>query len=580
MPLKDVDLKTIEAYKKAVRADVTKINANSPTKFWIYKDIELPDVQGKKQKIPAFVTLIDDRAVRNVLKGKKLICMGACYLESNKVSFEPSKGKVPYRHLKASLPLYFGKPVFIPSNANEDDEADGEFEQEEEEQHPKTSQGVPTAPQPQATPDLSMAWLKLQGEMREAITANPARKDPLVQASQGMGELIKAGNADAVRQKMDAIHKLLAGPPPTSTTPQAPKPDATAISNAWGKLVPKIKESGDQALMQMASDAAKRLGELVKQGNIGEAQSIIDRLSQRLAALHPSSDGKPPAKDVMAAWQKLVPEMEKKAKADPALQQAVMRARKQVEELVKGGKTDEALKTIHELADLLAKPTAPTTGKSEEHEEQEKHEEQEDTRNPAFEKRFAELEERANELLKLRVGDVSQIRTVLGLASEKGGDGDFAGAAKLLDRLEALLDNAAESTEEEGAPYKGVVKYRAALVGFAVAKTSVNSALDKFVNVAYDVVPDDAEVAEEVAEMLRDLNDDLAGLIDGAMNMSEDEESPVKEDFKKALEQYISQVETDELIKRVDANPIHPASIAKTLGGALRRIQSSLPVPA
>lgn len=572
MPLKDVDLKTIEAYKKAVRADVTKINEKNPTKFWVYKDVELPNLQGKKQKIPAFVTLIDDKAVRNVCKGKKLTCMGVCFLESGKVSFEPTKGKVPYNHLKQGLPLFLGKMVFIPANANEDEEVEGEVEDGGDDEAPK--QGVPTAPQPSVMLDLSTAWMKLQGEMREAITANPSRKDPLVQAAQGMGELLKNGNADGVKQKMDAIRKLLAGPPPQSPGTQGPKLDGTAISNAWNKLVPKIKESGDKALLQMASDAAKRLGELVKQGNLAEAQAIIDRLTQRLAAVQPSGDGKPAAKDVMAAWQKLVPDMEKKGKADPAVHDAVMRAKKQVDDLVKAGKTDEALKAIDELSDLLAKAPAPTTG------EGEKPETQPDPRKADFDKRFADLDDRAQELLKLRVGDVSQIRTVLGVASEKGEAGDFDGAIKALDRLESLLDNAAESTQEEGAPYKGVVKYRSALVGFNTAKSTVNTVIDKIVSTAYDIVPEDAEVAEEVGEMLRDFNDELSGLIDEAMNVSEDEESPIKEEFKKALEKYIAHVETDELIQRVDANPIFPAHISKTLGDALRRIQSSLPVPA
>ena len=114
MPLKEVDLKTFESYKKAVHSDVTKITDSSKTKFWVYKDIELPDAKGKKQKILGFIVLVDDAHVRGAMRGKKLLCNGICNLESGKVNFEPIKGKVPYARLKKSVPLFLGNNSSFP----------------------------------------------------------------------------------------------------------------------------------------------------------------------------------------------------------------------------------------------------------------------------------------------------------------------------------------------------------------------------------------------------------------------------------------------------------------------------------
>ena len=124
MPLKIDDLKTVESYKKAIKQDVTRISASGNTKFWIYKDIELPAASGGKQKLPALISLVDDTAVKAVLKGKQPLCRGTCGLEGGKIAFEAAQGKVPYAVLTKSVPLLLGKMVHIPSGA--DAESDGE----------------------------------------------------------------------------------------------------------------------------------------------------------------------------------------------------------------------------------------------------------------------------------------------------------------------------------------------------------------------------------------------------------------------------------------------------------------------
>ena len=53
MPLKADDLKTVEAYKKAMKMEATKITPSGNTKFWIYRDVELRGTEiGKKCRLP------------------------------------------------------------------------------------------------------------------------------------------------------------------------------------------------------------------------------------------------------------------------------------------------------------------------------------------------------------------------------------------------------------------------------------------------------------------------------------------------------------------------------------------------
>jgi hypothetical protein len=124
MPLKELDLKDTDTYKKASRVDLSKV-ASGNAKFWIYKDVELTNTSGKKQKYPAFLALVDDNGIRKAMAGKKLICKGTCSMKEERIAFEPTTGTVPYKLLKTSLPLLLGKAVWIPTGM-EDEREEGE----------------------------------------------------------------------------------------------------------------------------------------------------------------------------------------------------------------------------------------------------------------------------------------------------------------------------------------------------------------------------------------------------------------------------------------------------------------------
>lgn len=75
--------------------------ASGSAKFWIYKDVELTNSSGKKQKYPAFLALVDDNGIRKAMTGKKLICKGTCSIKEERIAFEPTTGTVPYKLPKA-----------------------------------------------------------------------------------------------------------------------------------------------------------------------------------------------------------------------------------------------------------------------------------------------------------------------------------------------------------------------------------------------------------------------------------------------------------------------------------------------
>jgi len=139
MPLKSDDLKTVESYKKGIKTDLPKISAAGNTKFWIYKDIELPTASGGKQKLPVFISLVDDVAVKAVFKGKQPVCHGTCgYESSGKIAFDAAQGEVPFSAMAKMIPLLLGKAVHVPAGADTDAG------------NPAPQSSVAGAPQPQA----------------------------------------------------------------------------------------------------------------------------------------------------------------------------------------------------------------------------------------------------------------------------------------------------------------------------------------------------------------------------------------------------------------------------------------------
>jgi hypothetical protein len=201
LPLKTDDLKTVDTYKKAIKQDVSRISPQGGTKFWVYKDVELPTASGGKQKLPTFIALVDDNAIKALLKGKPPLCRGTCGILKDKITFEPSQGKVPYQLMKTSVPLLLGKPVHIPSGEDTED-AEGA----------RVAPPAPPSPQPsnpaQAQSQVA-AWKKLEERLKQAIAQHPERKDELIRAGAAIVETLRTGKGQLAEQLMAKATALL-----------------------------------------------------------------------------------------------------------------------------------------------------------------------------------------------------------------------------------------------------------------------------------------------------------------------------------------------------------------------------------
>ncbi len=563
MPLKDVDLKTFEAYKKAIRLDLPKISHG--TRFWIYRDVELPNATGKKQKIPSFIALVDNKAIKPLLQGKALICKGTCGMEDGKVAFEAETGQVPYRLLKTSVPFLLGKMVHIPSGKEEDsgDEAT-------EEEQPASG--------PSAAAGLTTEWNKLVKDMQAAAAAHPERKEALTRMAAGVPDLIKDNKVGDARQRMDALARMLSS---------APSP-STGLTAAWNKLVKDMQAAATAhpELRDALSKAAAGIPDLIKNNKIEEAKQKMEAV-QKLLDRPASSGAAPGGAELTTRWNTLVKQMQAAIAAHPDKKADLVRAAAGIPDMIRTGKLDLAKKLMDGVDSVLKAAPASDAAKASATPEPKDTDREDSQRNDAaakteFEGRFLKVDERVQAILKEGAGDVSRIRSVSGVAGEKAAAGDYAAALKALDQLETLLDQADDvGTSKEGAPHEGLVKYRRALYEFAKAKDLVAKQISALKKAIPATLPGETALANEVASNLMEWNEELSELVNDAINDSEDEDDPISEEVRAGVAKYLNDVTTDKLIRHADQNTFDvPVSIAATLGAALRNIQQAMPARA
>jgi hypothetical protein len=615
--------------------DATKISDGGTTKFWIYKDIELPNEQGKKEKLPVFVALVDDAGIRNFVRGKKFLCSGTCHLDGGKVAFEPIKGIVPYRLLKTSSPILLGKQLHVPANANDDDGGEGVEDESDEHSAPGPS-GTPSgvnlaaawgvlmkecqaaiaanpsrkealmqaigpipdlikannveeanakmemvrsllqspAPAPSnavSTANLAATWTALFKECQAAVAANPARKEALQHAAAGIPDLIKANNIKDATAKMDALRQLLDSAPP-------PQPGGGNLATTWAGLLKECQAAvaANPARKEALQHAAAGIPDLIKANNVKEATAKMEALRHLLDAppSAPPSGSVPPA-NLAATWNGLVKEYQAAVAANPARREALAHAAAGIPDLIKSNPA-EAKKKMDALAALLAAPT-PTQDESTE---------ETDPRADEFKKRYAVLQKQLLEALKNPASDASNLRAVSGFASEKAAARDYDAALKALDRLEKDLSEESEVRESEGeesstgTPYKGLVAYRKSLLAFDAAKKTVDAQVQALAK-ALASREDHEDLADAVEEQLSGLNEEIGDAIDDAMSAAENDAAPVTDAVKASIQKYLDEVVASPLVKRADSNPFGVnVSIEKTLVAALQHVRQSLPVQA
>jgi ElaB/YqjD/DUF883 family membrane-anchored ribosome-binding protein len=362
MPLKEPDLKDTDTYKKASRLDLSKVAAGN-AKFWIYKDVELPNSSGKKQKYPAFLALVDDNGIRKAMTGKKLLCKGLCGMKDEKIAFEPTTGKVPYKLLKPSLPLLLGKAVWIPTGMEEEGDEEEAMEAAAPGGAPNALIPVPPAP-PAAPPppgaDLTATWSTLLRDTQAAAGSNPARKEALARAAAGIPELIKANNIKEATARMAALRAMIdapAPPPPPPAPPSAPPPASPQAAGAnlmatWSNLMKEAQAAvaANPARRDALSHAAAGIPDLIKT-NAAEAKKRMDALAAMLAAK--PAPAQPDAAALTSRWNNLVKLMQAEVAAHPDKKPVISRAAAGIPDTIKAGKLDEAAKLMDGIDQLL-----------------------------------------------------------------------------------------------------------------------------------------------------------------------------------------------------------------------------------
>ena len=276
MPLKIDDLKTVENYKKAIKQDLSKISTQGNTKFWIYKDIELPTASGGKNKFPALLAFVDDTATKAVLKGKQPLCRGTCGLQGNKIAFEATQGKVPYKVLTITLPMLLGKMVHIPTGA--DAESDGEEAPLKVGTAPAPPVPPAGAPAPGRYAQLNATWKQLSQQADERVKANPGEYGRVAQMKAGIPEMLQGGQLAEAEKRIDALAAMLA---PKAAAP----PEAAAVTTRWNTLIKRV-EAAEAAHPEKKADIVRaRAGipDMIKAGKLELAAKLMDTVEQVLA---------------------------------------------------------------------------------------------------------------------------------------------------------------------------------------------------------------------------------------------------------------------------------------------------------
>jgi hypothetical protein len=296
MPLKEADLKDAETYKKSSRLDLPKVVSGNP-KFWVYKDVELPNASGKPQKYPAFLALVDDSGIRRAMAGKKLICKGTCTMKDQTIAFEPTTGRVPYKILKVSVPLLLGKKVWIPTDLEEAvDQEEPAAEAEPAQPQPAATQpssstpqaaaAAPAKSQPRGTPpltaaDLTGTWTKLVKDAQAYAAAHPERKADLVRDMTAISALLKANSAAEAKTKIEQMQAAL--DTPLAAAP-AGAPGPAQVAARWTALVKRLQATVATHPEKKPELARVTAGipDLIRAGKLDLAMRQMDAVEQVL----------------------------------------------------------------------------------------------------------------------------------------------------------------------------------------------------------------------------------------------------------------------------------------------------------
>jgi len=111
MPLKEADLKSLVACKRAFAQDAQTIRAGTALRFWIYQRVEA-GLGIDKVTFALFPVLVDNRGVRDLMarNGCNILCQGICYMakDSRTLVFETESRELNAGVLNKSVASLMG----------------------------------------------------------------------------------------------------------------------------------------------------------------------------------------------------------------------------------------------------------------------------------------------------------------------------------------------------------------------------------------------------------------------------------------------------------------------------------------
>jgi len=367
---------------------------------------------------------------------------------------------------------------------------------------------------------------------------------------------------------------------PAATAP--PADPAAELKEKYQQLVPQMtqKVAAKPELKAPLERVARIFQDQLRSGAFDNARKALEDLTQLLqgAPVPPSASAstqapsasaqpqKQAANDLVAAYQKLVPDMKSKGAEQPALQAPLTQAAKGFQEALKAGRLDEAQRMLDQLAQLLAAPASATAPPPA------------DGLGQEFQKRYGALKPRLEQAIRENRGDTSKMRAGVQFALEAANEKEFARALKAIEQLERLVESATGPGEDAVRP--GLVAYIKKLHEFDAAKKAVFSRIDALTSAITNEVPDEDDFADALSDELHDIVDEVDDAIVLALNASRNESAPVTKDVKARIEQAIAQIRGSALVQHADDNPFVRPEIAATLGRALEEVTRAMPAMA
>lgn len=193
----------------------------------------------------------------------------------------------------------------------------------------------------------------------------------------------------------------------------------------------------------------------------------------------------------------------------------------------------------------------------------------------AWEKALAAAEPRYLQALRDNAGDVGKMKALFAFAQQQAEKEKFESAVQTLGKLNDLLNTAKNGASPSDVP-KGLVNYRKALIGFGAAVRTVKTQLAAFRGKLASTLPEEAEVADELADQINGLSSELQDSVDTAMNAAQTEREPYSAATKAMIRTLVDRIKTNPLVKHVDENPFIATTVEDTLTAALANIEKTM----